>query len=151
MKLSEVAKPHLTAFDNEGLGSTPITRDVDYFGVIVKMKPSIFLHLCAFLPRDQATTADAIKQKIQTGEKIAPPFLLLTPTDDEELWKVSGHEGRNRMHALYEMYGDIPMPVHLFPQNGMRARHITSELLNTWKAKLISENGTPMIGPLFKK
>ena len=152
MKLTDLASNPKCHYDNtNGMGAVPHNQEVDYMGVEVQMKPSVFLHLATFVPREELTSVDHIKKPLQEGKKIGTPFLMLMPTDDEDVWRVQSHEGRNRMYALYEMYGDIPLPVHLFPNNGMRARHITADVLKKWKSKLISESGTPIIGPLFKK
>lgn len=56
----------------KGLGNVPNNDNIDYLGLRVQMKPSVFLKLAAHLPRDQATSVDHIKAHIQQGELPSP-------------------------------------------------------------------------------
>jgi broad specificity polyphosphatase/5'/3'-nucleotidase SurE len=135
-----------TIIDNvNGWGSVPYNQNVNYMGLRVKMKPSIFLQLAA--PLSEPTSKNDIINHLQNGGKIGAPFLnIKVPvewSDDNhlEIAKVSQHEGRNRMKAILELYGDIPTETHLFFSGGInRNRHITSDIIKELQTHLYSEN-----------
>lgn len=137
-----------------GAGATSNNRDVDYFGNRVMMKPSIFLKLAA--PDDILSSKNGLKKYIEDGGKIASPMLYIDmPTewlegDFSKQSAIDGHEGRNRMAALQELYGDTEIETHLFVRY-RRSRHITEEILAKLNETLISETGVPMKGPFFNR
>lgn len=140
----------------KGLGNIPNNDNVDYLGLRVQMKSSVFLKLAAHLPRDQATSVDHIKAHIQQGDAIAAPWLDISiPSQWEEddfsvPARVRGHEGRNRMYAVKELEGDIPIETHLFFSGGLRARHIKPEWIEQLNQQLIPERSNSAIqGPFF--
>lgn len=143
--------------DNQkGLGAVPLNADAPYFGLVVKMTPTIFLRLSHPLnPRDPSDAAkiDYLnKQKDDRG--FGAPFLQLEiPKEwmDGDLSKVArvySHDGRHRMHAIRQSEGDIPVEVHLFP-TGFRRRHMTPEMIENLRKGLIGQGGTVIRGPLF--
>jgi len=76
MRLFEIQRESI--IDNAtGIGAVPINQNVDYLGLKVKMSPSIFLKLAASLKRNQAGSADYIKQQLQQGAKIGVPWLQI--------------------------------------------------------------------------
>ena len=89
---------------------------------------------------------------------VAPILVLETWMMTERL-KFTGHEGRNRMVAIDEVYGDVPIEVHLFPR-GKRARNITPDVLKRLRKDMTSESfvreddsvigGDFVNGPLFE-
>ena len=153
----QLAKFDETVVDNDhGIGSVPDNRNVDYLGLNVLMKPSIFLKLAIPLSRSVATSTDYIKQQIQSGKTIGAPWLDISiPPEWEKnnLKKpamVMGHEGRNRMHAILELYGDNPIEVHLFFRNGLRNRHILPSWIRRLNKGIKSQrDNNELLGPLF--
>jgi hypothetical protein len=158
MKLHQLdAKLAEIRIDNEhGAGATPLNREVDYFGLRVLMRPSVFLKLALpMLDRD-----DYVSRHIQNDGAIAAPFLQIDipkswdPESGEvnltEPARVVGHEGRHRMTAVKRMEGDAPIEVHLFPR-GYRRRHITAQWLEALNRALRSERDHAGVvrGPLF--
>ena len=138
----------------DGLGSVPYNQNVDYMGLRVMMKPSIFLKLA--LPLNNPRSVDHIANHLQQGGALGAPFLDVDiPADWEEddftrPAKITGHEGRNRMMAIQKIEGDDPVEVHLFPKNGWRARHLTSNIIKELQDGMMNqsrENYVP--GPLF--
>jgi len=135
-----------------GAGATSNNRDVDYFGNRVMMKPSTFLKLAA--PDNVLSSKNGLKQHIENGGKIASPMLYIDmPTewlegDFSKQSAIDGHEGRNRMSAIKELYGDIEIETHLFVRY-RRNRHITDEILARLNGALITETGEPIKGPFF--
>lgn len=137
-----------------GMGAVPKNQDIDYFGLRVFMKPKTFLSL-AHLARPDAGSTDKIKAEIQSGKTIAAPFLTISIPQE---WKngdfsipatVDGHEGRNRMWAVFELDGNDPIEVHIMPR-GFRARDLKPEWINRIKAGLIAQGThTEIKGPLF--
>lgn len=137
MKLCELFETlDEVAIDNrEGAGAVPDNLNVDYLGLRVQMKPSMFLKLAAKLgtPQSAGQLADYIKQ----GGAIGAPFLdiqipdewLDTEPDYEKPARIAGHEGRNRMIAVQRVEGDAPVEVHLFFRGGLRRRHLTPEII----------------------
>lgn len=56
--------------------------------------------------------------------------------------EVEDHEGRHRMKAILEVYGDQPVEVHIFFKGGVsRRRHLTDVLIQTISQGIESENG----------
>ena len=45
-------------------------------------------------------------------------------------WKVVDHEGRSRSDAAEILAPNKPMPVHIFPTKGMRARDLKPKMIN---------------------
>ena len=137
--------------NKEGWGSVPWNQEVDYRGLRVKMKPSVFEKLAA--SRGGEPAVDKVVQHIKSGGSIGAPFLQIrVDEDDSQIPEVVGHEGRSRMLAIAEAYGDVPIEVHLFFQGKVyRNRHITPEFVEKIQRYLISENDVMVRGPLFTK
>ena len=140
----------------KGLGEVPDNQNVDYLGLRVEMRPSVFLRLVHSLPREQAQSADYIAQHLEQGGSIAAPWLVISvpaewETGDLEMpARVVGHEGRNRMYAVMETEGDAPVETHLFFSGGVRHRHITPQWIKRLNNSLIPQGKSlPMGGPFF--
>jgi hypothetical protein len=140
-----------------GKGAVPWNQEVDYMGMQVMMKPSMFLKLAHDIGKP-SDSLEFLKNHIKSGNAIGPPFLSIDLKDDEsgkinpiqDTAKVSGHEGRHRALAIMELYGDIPMLVHLFfPQ--YRARELTPDIKQQLNSNLISQRGVPLTGPFWKE
>lgn len=138
----------------EGLGSVPYNQDVDYFGLRVMMKPSIFLELA--LPLTEHRSVEYIIQHMKNGGALGAPFLDVSiPADweDDDFTQpasISGHEGRNRMIAIQKLEGDAPVEVHLLLKNGWRARHLTADMINELQNGMMNQSKSNFInGPLF--
>lgn len=145
----------INIIDNKaGLGNVPYNSEVDYRGLRVKMKPSMFLKLAA--PIGTPISVDYIETHLEDGGKIGAPFLILTmPTewqdeDFSEMAKVRSHEGRNRMIAVRNIYGDVPIETHLFFSYGVRNRDLTPHIINELNKKINSETGITVTGPIFE-
>ena len=149
-------------FDNRaGWGNTPNNAEIDYFGFIVMMRPSMFLKLAAPLPRDQAPSTDKIKQHLEAGGTISNPTLYVTvPSDwryerfDLEDASIMMHEGRNRMYAMLEINGDEYVETHIFLRSDRiewRSKLITPAIIQQLNRGAFSENHRSyVLGPLFK-
>jgi len=137
--------------DNKnGWGAVPYNQEVDYRGLRVKMKPSVFINLAA--SRNGEPPVPKVVQHIKDGGAIGAPFLSIFVDDnDSQIPEVRGHEGRSRMAAVLEVHGDVPVEVHLFFQGKVnRNRHITPEFVEKIQRYLISENDKMVRGPLFE-
>jgi hypothetical protein len=154
LKLAGIAiTESINPIDNtNGAGLTSKNQDVDYFGKRVMMKPTTFLKLAA--PSDSLRSKDGLKTYVEGGGKLASPMLTVEiphewrDGDFSKPPQVTGHEGRNRMSAIKELYGDIEVETHLFVY-GLRNRNITDEMLNNINAKCVSETGIPLNGTFF--
>lgn len=135
-----------------GLGQVPWNQNIDYQGLRVQMLPSIFLKLAAPLGREPT---EFIINHIKDGGAIGAPFLTIDIPKEWESGNLSspavirGHEGRNRMLAVKQVFGDVLTEVHLFPSQ-MKRRHITDEMIKKLRRGLIAEDRTTfIIGPIF--
>ena len=137
MKIKEVVIDNIN-----GAGATPYNQEVDYRGLRVMMKPSIFLQLAS--PMD-SERANRLVDFVKNGGAVASPFLSI---HIPEAWKendfsfsaqVQTHEGRHRMVAIQNIDGDIPVEVHLFFTNGIRAKNIQPEWIDNMNTQMQSE------------
>lgn len=137
--------------DPTGWGSTPMGTDIDYFGLRVQMRPSVFLKLSH--PLASSDQNPDIEKHMQAGGKIAFPFLEIRDPaewedgDFSQLAKVVGHEGRNRMTHWIKLKGDNPIQVNLFLRNANRRRNITDEIIQALSAALVSQTGQVVQNP----
>jgi hypothetical protein len=120
-------------FDNvNGMGSTPDGQNVEYKGLVIVIKPSVFRSLAA--AADRSEDAAKFVKLIREGKTVAAPFLSLRPIlkgDELIALKVVNHEGRARADAVKELIGDVPIPIQLFCSGKYdRARYIDTEFLD---------------------
>lgn len=150
MKIFEVTTS-INPIDNvNGWGNVPYNQNVNYMGLRVNMTPTIFANLAA--PLSEPTSAKSIQNHLQNGGKIGAPFLIIdTPIewsngDFSLAAKVRSHEGRNRMIAIKNLYGDIPIETHLFFQGGIsRNRHLNDEIINNLQNQMYKEKSNQLI------
>ena len=130
-----------------GLGSVPWNQEVDYMGLRVMMKPSMFLKLALPLNKstEDAKTIDYLEQH-KDDEGFGAPFLQVDMNRDFP--RITGHDGRHRMEAVLQSEGDHPVEVHIFPR-GMRNRDMTPEVVDKLNDLVISQDGKYTVGPLF--
>jgi len=139
-------------FDRQrGSGWTSLNHDIDYFGLTVLMKPSVFMALA--LPLNETNYRESSlnhhKELIARGGGISPGFFQIEWSEDAGIPMINGHEGRHRMLAVQETVGDVPVPVHLTVQ-GRRARSLTRDDVDLLRARMVAENrGFIIDGPLF--
>lgn len=146
-------------WDNQqGIGQTPNNQNIDYMGIRVQMRPSMFLKLAApvnMTSQDRKT----IEFMKATDRAFGSPTLYIQVPD---AWKdgdytqgeaeIVGHEGRHRMIAHQEAEGDVPVETHIIiksPYREWRNRHITADLLQRLNQGMLSERGIPRRGPFF--
>ena len=152
-----------------GAGAVPYNQDIDYFGFRVLMKPSTFLKLA--LPLEERVSVEHLVSYMRNGGAIGSPFLqlripdewepdyewnddgnkVIIPGDMSKPAKIAAHEGRNRMTAIMELYGDDPVEVHILPGGGYRASSLTPEMIADFNTRLIPEGRSSVLsGPFFK-
>ena len=138
--------------NNSGAGVVPHNMEVDYFGLRVKMRPSVFLKLAAPLNDFHRST---LMRYIADGGAIASPFLTVdipdawSQGDFSEPAQVSQHEGRNRMTAVSKLEGDDAVEVHIFPRY-YRNRDMTPEFIKNLNRHLrVEDSARVLSGPLF--
>ena len=159
LDLFEVGPP----IDNvRGLGAVGASSNIDYLGLRVLVKPSVFLKLATPHPDPRS---DYIEKHIAAGEPIGAPFLdIHIPQEwfsDETDYKrvvegdlskparVIGHEGRHRMTAILKHYGDDPVETHLL-LNGLRRRHLTDRMIARLNESIVSQTRKLVLGPWFE-
>lgn len=153
MRYKEITEVNIN--NDHGWGSTPLNREVDYFGLKVLMKPSTFLKLAAPL---NSPARDSIKQHIKNQGSIGAPFLTINLPEEwdngdfSKPAEVRSHEGRNRMHSILEIEGDNPIEVHLFFGPGVRNRHLTPAIKKELNTRLSPERRNDIVldGPFFE-
>lgn len=132
----------------DGIGAVPNVEDVEYFGFVGFVRPSVFLSLSAKGLRPE----NPLVPVLRSGGRFSMGFLQLDL--DGDVPKVVGHEGRHRMDALRRVVGDEPMPVAFFVL-GARARNISVEAIASLNDGILAEStvrgGTPtmVVGPIF--
>jgi len=139
----------VTIDNREGWGAVPNNAEIDYFGMRVMMKPSMFLKLAAKLGQKPSTE---IEQHIKDHGAIGAPYLIIElPDTDDEPAQVVGHDGRNRMIAVMNVEGDDPIETHIFPRGRIsRAKHLTPEIKEYLNSGIKTENtGDIVNGPLW--
>lgn len=158
MKSTEFIVDH-TINNRSGAGATSYNTDIDYFGFTVKMLPSMFLRLASPGGGD---SAEGLAKFIADGGAIAAPMLYVkVPAEWKEgdldialdIPNIHAHEGRNRMMAIQQLEGDIPVETHILLRSSgveWRARNITPEILAKVNAGVMNEQETTFVrGPLF--
>jgi hypothetical protein len=139
-----------------GVGAVPHNADVDYHGLRVTMRPSMFLRLALPLDRNDSEERKAIEYcKSQLDDPgIGAPFLTITmpeawESDDFSLEaKVRDHDGRHRCYAILDKENDEPIEVHLFV-SGMRRRHISDRMIKNLRNGILNQQGQYVSGPVF--
>lgn len=139
-----------------GMGNTPHGYDVDYFGFQVLMRPRTFMDLVSGANfRPNMTNLGVIRDGVQNGQPIAPPFLNIDLFEDPEIPpSVRGHEGRHRMTTILALVGDEPVPVHILLRSGGRARNISQDMIEKFRNGAYAEDEidrTYIHGPLFDR
>lgn len=158
MRANEFITEH-TIDNRKGAGATSYNTDIDYFGFTVNMTPSTFLNLAS---PGGGVSAEGLKTFINDGGAIASPMLYVKVPAEWKYGdlaatlgdvKIQSHEGRNRMIAIRELEGDIPVETHILLRSSgaeWRARNITPEIITKLNAGIMNEIGTVFIkGPLF--
>lgn len=142
----------------EGFGSVPNQLEIEYRGFAVIMRPDTFNRLVPpLLPVSDVQFVDYVSsmgEKMRQGTPVAPPFLAVD-FQTKSAPKILGHEGRHRVAAIQAISKDNPSQmvlVHVFPANGMRARHLTADMISQFRDHAIPQKKTrPINGPLFDK
>lgn len=154
MRVHQIVTEGVKVDNVNGIGSVPKNQDVDYFGLRVKMKPSIFLKLAEMLIQKRESLGPIIDH-IQSGGAIGAPFLNIAIPDEwfnddfEEPAAVVGHEGRHRMIACQKVFGDEPVEVHLFFRY-LRRRDLTEEFIQELNRGMMNQDEISVVsGPLF--
>jgi hypothetical protein len=98
---------------HEPLGMVPLQSkgDVEYRGLIGLITPRKFQYLAA-KPTGGLPNVDKLKEEMSKGTPIAPPWLDIEINNGRCV--VRGHEGRNRVEAAKQLYGNEPVPIMLY-------------------------------------
>jgi hypothetical protein len=148
----------LVVDNKDGIGATPNNANIDYLGLRVQMRPSVFLRLARHLPKDarRVRSIDYLRQAIREGRGVGAPSLYIDiPAEEwdqtrfpDTFAKVTGHEGRHRATVAFDLFFDEPIEVHLFPYR-LRRRHLELPWIRAISDGMISEDGDLVRGPLF--
>jgi len=119
--------------DVRGMGGVPDQSNIEYMGFIIYMTPRQFIALNP----DRGAPSEFLQNKFEEGGdiSIAPPFLVANfigdeqNVDEDDFWKVRGHEGRGRMIEMAKVAPAAQIPVYILPSGGyLRSRHITPQM-----------------------
>ena len=145
----QVGKVKFDNANSESLGQVPDNANVNYKGFTAMMKPSKFLEMVP--PIEEKKDDRFTDRAIQQGKSVASPFLQVDFSGQTP--RVTGHDGRHRMRAIQAVNGDQPVPVHVFPTGGMRARHVTPQQIDQFRQSAYPQRmahaAQPMAGPHF--
>lgn len=154
MRLTDIFVLNELRIDNDkGWGAVPYNSNVDYMGLRVQVKPSVFLTLAHKL--DDARSSGDIENHLKSGGSVASPFFTIKVPDEwlsgnfSKLAKIRGHEGRNRMTAILRAEGDIPVETHLFFNEPIRNRHLTPDIIEALNKGIIAQDDEIVQGPWF--
>jgi hypothetical protein len=139
-----------------GVGAVPYNADVDYFGLQVQMRPSMFLKLA--LPMDPHDPEERKAIEFCKGELtqrgIGAPFWHVSVPEAWEQGdfsleaRVKGQDGRHRCHAILEKEGDDAIEMHIFIAH-TRRRDITDEMIENLQNGILNQLGQFVRGPIF--
>lgn len=141
----------LTFDQRNGIGQVPFNENIKYMGFAVLMTPSQFLRLAEARDFGKGSGLVGIKEALSSGKPMGSPFLdLLIDDSDGDTTLVRQHEGRTRMKAVQEIWGEIPVLVHMFPASGLRARHLSLDIISACRETMIPQaQKVPLVGPHF--
>jgi hypothetical protein len=139
-----------------GVGAVPYNADVDYFGLQVQMRPSMFLKLALPMdPHDPEERKAIAFCKGELNERgFGAPFLNVSVP---EAWdqgdfsleaRVKGHDGRHRCYAILEKEGDDAVEMHIFIAQ-TRRKDITDEMIENLRNGILNQLGQFVRGPIF--
>jgi len=166
-EVNEEQLDELNIDNKAGWGRTPNNQEIDYMGLKVMMRPSVFLRLAAHLNIDDLARGkiDAMKAHTQAGGTVAAPTLYIKVDDcwaqenfinQKFIPEVTAHEGRHRMNTQLELNGDVPVETHIFLRSNKtewKARMITPRIIKHLNLALRSESasgyGIKRTGPFF--
>jgi len=146
------------AFDNSnGIGAVPLNTNVDYRGLRVFINPRTYLALAKPMSDDNSdkTTIAWLVQQLQQGRAFGSPFFDISipieweDNDFSSPAKIVGHDGRHRMAAILEVYGNDPVEVHLFPRY-YRNHNMTAKWIAALNQHVVSEHHRLVTGPWFR-
>lgn len=149
MRFREILEAKL---DTSGWGATPYGTDINYFGLRVQMKPSMFLKLAA--PLTAGKVNPDVERHMQSGGAIAYPMLDISIPESwregglSQPARVVGHEGRNRMTNWIKLHGDGPIQVNIRPI-GLRRKNITDEMISALAGAMQAEDRNEIIRNTF--
>ena len=127
-------------------GGTPNQQEMNpEVGFTINMTPGFFRKIVPSGNSDVSSIPRA-KKRMESGEGVSPPFLIVKWNEDKNAWLVVGHEGRSRVDAAMEL-GESSLPVDVFVResNGLYAAIVTKEMHN---APFIKQNDrSDVIGP----
>lgn len=142
MKIFEIVN-----IDNKhGIGAVPNNNEVDYLGLRVIMKPSVFLSLAAGGVSDgDVGPSHHVRQHMEHGEAIGAPFLVIKIPNEwiinnnfSQPAVIKSHDGRHRMITARQLDGDVPIETHLF-FGSLRHRDITPEIADKLNKGLLPQ------------
>jgi hypothetical protein len=137
-------------FDQEnGIGQVPFNQEIGYRGFAVLMTPNQFFRLTP--TRDfRDSSLIGIKKAIKAGKAIGSPFISLDKNKNKIY--VTGHEGRTRMKAIEELYGQVPVLVRIFTKHFAVASKLTDDEICAINTSLVPEKSKSSIkGPFFDR
>lgn len=142
--------------NSSGVGAVPHNADVDYFGLQVAMRPSMFLKLALPMdPHDPEERKAVEFCKSELNERgIGAPFLNVSVPeaweqgDFSQEARVKGHDGRHRCYAILEKEGDDAIEMHIFIAH-TRRRDITDEMIENLRNGILNQLGQFVRGPIF--
>lgn len=140
MKLHDIFEDSPVIDQQQGLGAVPNNQDIGYLGLEGYVKPSDFLKLAQHLSKNtkEEQIVDKISEYMRDGGAIASPYLYVDISTPP--YRIVSHDGRHRMMAVQEVYGDSPILCHLFFNKGIKRKDIDQKTVHALNDQIISQN-----------
>lgn len=154
-KLKLQNPPNINNQDPEAWGDGPLSN----YGILILMKPSLFLELGDPIYYPQEHTLTKIRNRILENKTISSPLIWIKlPNENLKYPIVEGNSGRHRAYLIYKIFGDTSIPIllkfgtqteKLIFKKQLTKNDISKILLNLNNG-IISKTGHFIKGPLFK-
>lgn len=99
--------------ETKGIGASEIGENIQEQGFTTMMRPSEYLGLAKPLGTIDEGRMAGLAQRIKAGEPIATPNLTVEWNPKKGAWQVTGEDGRHRMRAIQDAFGDKPHQVNI--------------------------------------
>lgn len=125
-----------------GHGATPLHRQLRDRCLMAMLTPNHFFRLIGE-QSDKYLNDPFYTDWLTRGGAIASPLLSVNfgNGDAINLPAITSHEGRHRMGAILARYGDIAVPVALYPAGRIRLPQVTTPHIRNLRGPVMAQNG----------
>ena len=124
-----------------GQGATGVNRTLISRGFIVMKTPAQFFSLSGE-KAEKHMDDSYYGERLTKGRSIASPYLCVNFAPS--LPAIVGHEGRHRMGAILKRYGDVAVPVGMYPVGKIRRNDLTNHHFRHLNGPVTAQNNRPV-------